>query len=166
LHRVLEPTGPTEKRENMSLIEKFVEQRGVFEEAYEKGGWDNLRPYFTPDVSYEVMNMSFHCQLNGIDELIFGLKWSTDRFDKLCTRTVGLNSFVAEENNTVLVHADIRFSRGDAPVFETGLWEIATYRDGMIERMIDVYDAGEAARFDDWMTKWGVGLDPRYLPAK
>lgn len=148
----------------MSLIEKFVEQRGVFEEAYEKGSWDDLRPYFMPDVSYEVMNMSFHCQLKGIDEFIFGLKWSTDRFDKLCTRTVGLNAFVAEEDNRVLVHAGIRFSRDGAPTFETGLWEIATYRDGKIERMIDIYDAREAARFDDWMEKWGVGLDPRYLP--
>jgi len=148
----------------MSLIEKFVEQRGVFEKAYEKGGWDNLRPYFTPDITYEVMNMSFHCQLKGIDEFIHGLKWSTDRFDKLCKRTVGLNAFVAEEDNRVLVHAGIRFSRDKAPVFETGLWEIATYRDGMIERMIDIYDPREAARFDDWMEKWGVDLDPRYLP--
>lgn len=148
----------------MSLIERFVEQRGVFEEAYENGSWDDLRPYFMPDVSYEVMNMSFHCQLKGIDEFIFGLKWSTDRFDKLCTRTVGLNAFVAEEDNRVLVHAGIRFSRDGAPTFETGLWEIATYRDGKIERMIDIYDACEAARFDDWMEKFGAGLDPRYLP--
>eukprot|EP00439_Symbiodinium_sp_Y106_P088685 s1_g1221.t1 len=148
----------------MSLIEKFVEQRGVFETAYENGGWDELRSYFSQDMSYEVMNMSFHCHLNGIDAFIAGLKWSTDRFDKLCQRTVGLNAFVAEEGNTVLVHAGIRFSRPNVPTFETGLWEIATYRDGLIERMIDVYDPREAARFDDWMEKWGVGLDPRYVP--
>ncbi len=147
----------------MSLIEKFMEQREMFETAYESGNWQNLRPFFAENVIYEVSNISFHCEVRGIDNFISGLKRATDGFDKLCKREINVGDYmIAQEGNKVLVHSVVRFARDDSPPIESGLWEIASYEDGLITRMIDVYDPGVAEQFSEWMGSWGEGLDPRY----
>lgn len=147
----------------MSLIQKFIEQRGVFEKVYDDDDWTQLEPYFSDGVTYEVMNMPFHCAIEGRHAFIAGLKQSIERFDRLCQRTLGLGAMVYEEGNNVLAHSGIRFQRGDSPPIEVGLWEIATYRCGLIERLIDVYDPGQGIKFERWMAEWGEGLDPSYI---
>jgi len=147
----------------MNLIEKFGEQREAFETAYEHGGWNRLGPFFTKDVTYEVMNMPFHCEINGITAFVAGLERATDRFDKLCVREIDVGGhMIAQEGNNVIVHSVLRFTRNGSPPIETGLWELATYKDGLIDRLIDVYDPGASERFSEWMTAWGEDLDPRY----
>tara|TARA_R110002110_G_scaffold53165_6_gene153803 strand:- start:347 stop:790 length:444 start_codon:yes stop_codon:yes gene_type:complete len=147
----------------MTIIQKFIEQRQVFEAAYENGDWEPLAPYFHEDVVYEVINMPFHCRVEGRSGMIEGLKRSIERFDKLCIRTVGIGAQIFEEGNNVFVHGGIRFQRADAPVLESQLWEIATYQDGRIVRLMDIYEAGDKERFEHWMSEWGEGLDPRYV---
>tara|TARA_R110002051_G_scaffold3258_1_gene17643 strand:- start:1623 stop:2066 length:444 start_codon:yes stop_codon:yes gene_type:complete len=146
----------------MTLTAKFLAQRIAFEQAYEDGRWERLKPYFTDDMTYEVMNVPFHCVIEGVDAFAAGLKWSTDRFDKLCVREVGFDRRLAEEGNNVVSHSGIRFTYNGSPPIATRLWEIATFRDGLIDRIIDIYDPGDAERFNDWMAQWGEGLDPRY----
>jgi len=147
----------------MHLIEKFAEQRDKFEAAYEKGGWEQLRPYFSPDIVYEVSNISFHCKVQGIENFLSGLERATEGFDKKCVREINTGErMIAQEGDNVIVHSHLRFTRDDSPPMETGLWEIATYENGLITRLIDIYDAGCAERFDAWMENWGQGLDPRY----
>ncbi len=147
----------------MSLIRQFIEQRAAFEKTYEDGNWTRLESYFSENLTYEVMNMPFHCVIRGRRSVIAGLRRSIDGFDRLCLRIVGIGAMVFEEGNNVLVHGGIRFQRGGSPPIESGLWEIATYRDGLIERLIDVYDPGEGAKFERWMAEWGDGLDASYI---
>ena len=146
----------------MSLIRQFIEQRAAFEKTYEDGNWVRLEPYFSEGLIYEVMNMPFHCVIRGRPAVIAGLRRSIERFDRLCRRTVGLGAMIFQEGNNVLVHSGIRFRRGDSPPIETSLGELATYRDGRIERLIDIYDPGEGAKFERWMAEWGNGLDASY----
>ncbi len=147
----------------MDLIHKFVEQRGAFEAAYENGNWSLLDPFLHEDIIYEVMNMPFHCVVQGRAAVVAGFERSVERFDKLCIRTVGIGSSVHEEGANVLVHSGIRFERPNCPVLNSSLWEIATYRDGKVARIVDVYDPGTRADFEKWMAEWGEGLDPRYV---
>lgn len=147
----------------MDLIQLFVAQRAAFERTYEDGNWARLEPYFSEGLLYEVMNMPFHCAISGRPAVIAGLKRSIERFDKLCRRTVGLGATIFQEGNNVLVHSGIRFQRGDSPAVESGLWEIATYHNGRIERLIDIYDPGEGAKYERWMAEWGDGLDASYV---
>lgn len=147
----------------MSLIQQFLEQRAAFEKTYEDGNWARLEPYFSEGLVYEVMNMPFHCVIRGRAAVIAGLKRSIERFDKLCRRTVGIGAVIFQEGSNVLVHGGIRFQRGGSAPVESGLWEIATYRDGRIERLIDIYDPGEGAKYERWMAKWGDGLDASYV---
>jgi len=147
----------------MSLLKRFVAQRSVFETAYETGDWAPLGVFFHEDVSYEVMNMPFHCVVKGRDAVLAGFRRSVECFDKLCNRTVGIDSVVYEEGPNILVHSGISFSRDGSPVISSRLWEIATYRGDLIERLIDVYDPGARGEFEAWMTSWGEGLDPRYV---
>jgi hypothetical protein len=147
----------------MSLIRQFIEQRAAFEKTYEDGNWARMEPYFGENLTYEVMNMPFHCVISGRGAVIAGLRRSIENFDRLCLRTVGIGAMVFEEGGNVLVHGGIRFQRGGSPPIESGLWEIATYRDGLIERLIDVYDPGDGARFERWMAEWGDGLDASYI---
>jgi hypothetical protein len=57
----------------------------------------------------------------------------------------------------------MKFERKGAPPVSSRVWEIATYRGDLIERMVDLYDAGSANEFARWMDAWGEGLDPRYV---
>jgi hypothetical protein len=147
----------------MKLIQQFAAQRAAFEAAYASNDWSALGAFFHDDITYEVMNMPFNCVIRGRDEVLAGFQRSVDRFDKLCIRTVGIGSTIREEGVNVLVHAGIRFEREGAPATSAKLWEIATYRDGLIERMLDIYDPGCDEEFGRWMTAWGEGLDPRYV---
>lgn len=147
----------------MSLISHFVAQRAAFEAAYDNGDWHSVGAFFHSDIVYEVMNMPFHCAVSGRSAVLAGFARSIDRFDKKCRRTVGIGSAVHEEGANVLVNAGIRFEREGAPVLEARLWEVATYRDGLIERIIDVYAPEANAQFAQWMADWGAGLDPRYV---
>ena len=147
----------------MDLIEKFIEQAQAFEAAYKHGTWNALRPYFADDVTYEVMNMPFHCEVTTIDRFIAGLIRATDGFDKKCHREIKLGKQkVSQEGNNVLVHTVLRFTRNGSPPIEAGMWEIATYDKGVITRMMDIYDPGASTKFKEWMRDWGEGLDPRY----
>lgn len=146
----------------MRLIQQFVAQREAFEAAYASGDWTPLGAFFQEDITYEVMNMPFHCVIRGRSQVLDGLRRSVERFDKLCIRTVGIGSSILEEGANVLVHSGMRFERAGAPSTAASLWEIATYRDGLIERIMDIYDPGCAAEFEQWMADWGQGLDPRY----
>ncbi|MFN3513815.1 MAG: hypothetical protein ACK41C_12260 [Phenylobacterium sp.] len=146
----------------MSLIPQFVAQRAAFEEAYQTGQWHLLSGFFADDLVYEVLNMPFHCRLEGRAAVISGLQRSVERFDQLCRRTVGIGAVIREEGANVLVNSGIRFERDDAPPIEVRLWEIATYHEGKIRRLMDIYDAPDHDRFAEWMAEWGEGLDPSY----
>jgi ketosteroid isomerase-like protein len=147
----------------MSLIARFIAQHGVFEQAYVNGDWRALAPFFDDDVIYEVMNMPFHCVIRGRDAFLAGLRRSVERFDKHCIRTIGIDPSIREEGDNVIVYSGMRFERQGAPPVSSRLWEIATYRDGRIARMVDLYDAGAAEEFARWMDDWGEGLDPSYV---
>lgn len=146
----------------MSLIRLFGAQRAAFEQAYADGDWGRLEPFFHKDAVYEVANAPFHCVIAGRAAILAGFQRSIERFDKHCERHVGIGSVVFEEGDNVLVHSGLQFRRGDSPALESKLWEIATYRDGLITRMMDIYDPGDGARFSAWMAQWGDGLDARY----
>ena len=147
----------------MTLLERFIAQRSVFEKAYETGDWAPLGAFFHDDITYEVMNMPFHCVIKGRDAVLAGFRRSVERFDQLCVRTVGIDSVVYEEGPNVLVHSGIRFSRDDSPSVSSRLWEIASYRGNLIERLVDIYDPGSCGEFKAWMMRWGEGLDPSYV---
>ena len=147
----------------MSLLAHFGQQHVAFEKAYKTGNWESLRPFFTPDCTYEVMNISFHCVVEGIDAVLKGFDLATTRFDKKCERTIGIDASIHEEGNRVMIHSGLKFVRDQSPPMESRFWEIATYRDGKIHRLLDIYDTGVSERFDHWMESWGEGLDPRYI---
>lgn len=147
----------------MSFIPLFVAQRRAFEAAYESGDWQPLSALLAGDVRYEVMNMPFHCDVRGRDAVLAGFKKSVERFDKHCIRTVGIASRLREEGARVLVHSGIRFERPGAPPTATRLWEVVTFKEGLVERIIDIYEPGAAEAFEAWMAEWGQGLDPSYV---
>lgn len=147
----------------MSILALFVAQRRAFDVAYENGDWRQLGEFFADDITYEVMNMPFHCIVKGRDAVLAGFARSVERFDKLCKRTVGIDSAISVEGSNVLISAGICFEREGAPALSARLWEIATYVDGKVARLIDIYDLPDNQRFAQWMDQWGHGLDARYV---
>lgn len=144
-------------------MQQFAAQRRAFEAAYEHGDWTPLNAFFHEDVTYEVMNMPFHCVIKGRSAMLAAIRRSVEGFDKLCHRTVGIDSVVREEGANVIVHGGLRFERPGAPPTSTRMWEIATYRAGLIQRLVDLYEPGACAEFERWMDAWGEGLDPSYV---
>lgn len=147
----------------MELISQFAAQRAAFEAAYKSDDWRPLGEFLDDHISYEVVNMPFHCRVSGREAVLQGFQRSVDRFDRLCRRTVGIDSSIRQEGDKVLVNAGIRFERSGAPLIEVRLWEVASYSDGRMTRLIDIYDRDDRERFEAWMAAWGEGLDPRYV---
>jgi ketosteroid isomerase-like protein len=147
----------------MRLAEAFSSQRAAFETAYETDRWDGLDPFFHDDVVYEVMNVPYHCVVEGRANMVAAFRRSVERFDRKCARSFGPGRRFYEEGSNFLVHGSIEYRRGEGPAIRLGLWEIATFRDGRIARLTDLYDPGSRERVEEWMAKWGAGLDPAYV---
>lgn len=147
----------------MDLISLFAAQRAAFEVAYDTDDWQGVGAFFDDRITYEVANMPFHCVIEGRGAVLAGLRRSVVGFDRLCRRTVGVDTKIRQEGDTILVNAGIRFEHANAPSIEVRLWEIATYRDGLMTRLLDIYDWAERERFEAWMAAWGAGLDPSYV---
>jgi hypothetical protein len=147
----------------MELAELYRAQRVAFEQTYEDDDWSRMEPYFHDDVVYEVMNVPFNCVVAGRDNVFAAIRRSVTNFDKQCVRELGLNRRAYVEGSNFLVHSSLSYRRADSPPIELFLWEIATFREGKIARLIDLYDAGSRELLAEWNAKWGEGLDASYV---
>ncbi|PCJ72007.1 MAG: hypothetical protein COA62_05500 [Rhodobiaceae bacterium] len=146
----------------MNLLELFIEQRIAFEKSYDDGDWSRLVPYFSEDIQYQVFGAPFHCMINGRNKVIEGIQKSVMNFDKLCEREIRSIGMPTVEGDTVLAYGELHFRRNDDPPIACKLREIATYKDGFIVRLMDIYDAGADVEYQAWFEKWGNGLDANY----
>lgn len=147
----------------MTLTEAFVSQRLAFEAAYKTDDWSDLDRFFQEDVVYEVLNSPYHSVVEGRANVLTALRRSVQGFDRKCKRSFGSDQKFYEEGSNFIVHGTIEYQRGDSPPLQLSLWEIATYRDGRIARLMDIYDPGSKEEVEEWMAKWGHGLDPAYV---
>lgn len=137
----------------------------AFNTAYETDDWTPLAPMLTEDAEYRVSGIPFACHLRGRDAVIAGFAKSVRNFDRRFAarqhEPVGIRVM---EPDTVSAIAWTRYTsadKGAIAVAAHGFWQ---FRDGRIERMLDVWDAtlAENARALAWLAENGAGLDASY----
>ncbi len=145
----------------MNTLEMFARYATDFEETYLDDNWDRLRPYFHEDASYEVCNMPFFCTLAGRDAVFRGIKKSLDGFDRRCTRSLAAPAVFKAEGSRVLVYGSIRY---ECEGFSTtaSLWEIVSFRDGLIAHIMDIYAPGHDEEYLRWIAQLSAPLDASY----
>lgn len=147
----------------MNITQRFMHYAMAFEQTYSDDSWQRLVPFFHSDASYQILNAPFHCELKGRDAIFVGIKKSLDNFDRKCIRKLSGQSNIREEGNNVIVHGSISYQRDSDPASHSSLSETITYQDGKIIRLQDIYDMGEAEKFEAWMQTYGEGLDASYI---
>ena len=148
----------------MNLSKRYADYAIAFEATYIDDDWSRISEFFHPDANYEICNMPFHCTMVGRGAIFSGIKRSCDGFDRKCVRKIGSDdSYVKEEAGKVVVFGHISYQRADSPLSKTKLCQIASFEDGRIKRLIDIYNPGESEKLSLWMEKWGEGLDPSYV---
>jgi len=141
----------------------FIEYATAFELTYVDDNWSRLAPFFHEDAVYEVRNMPFHCTLQGRDSIFAGMRRALDSFDRRGQRHIGQDAdlIVEADRVTVAGYASYRFDHADD--ITTRLWELISYRENRIARIVDLYHLGEAAQLATWQARNNIGFAMRYV---
>ena len=139
----------------MSLLDQFQAYADAFEETYVDNDWARLEQYFTPDAVYAPGDGS---EFVGRDQVISRLRDGVDGLDRRFDSR-GLSSQPPTvEGDTVSLAWQLTLSKAGAPDFVASGIEHATYTDGAISRLEDVFDDGVAEALGAWMAAHGDSL--------
>lgn len=140
----------------MSNLERFQAYADAFEETYLDDNWQRLEEYFTPDAVYAPGDGT---EAVGRDQVIArlgeGVNGLDRRFDSRALHATPPRS----EGDTVSLSWQLILSKTGAPDLKATGVEHATYTDGAISRLEDVFDEGVAEGVGEWMAAHGDSLD-------
>ena len=147
----------------MDLVSLFLDWAMAFEATYRDDDWRRLERFLAPDVVYEVVGAPFACVVRGRDAVLAAIRRSVDGFDRQCVRAITPGSMPTQAGDAVTVEGTVSYTRGPSPRLVVAVRETATYADGRIVRIVDVYDPETVARSEAWVAQWGAGLDWSYV---
>lgn len=136
----------------MSNVERFQAYANAFEETYADDDWHRLEKYFTADAVYAPGDGT---EAVGRDQVLARLRESVDGLDRRFDSRALHASPPTSEGDTVSLSWQLTLSKTGAPdLIATGI-EHATYTDGAISRLEDVFDEGIAEGVGEWMAAHG-----------
>jgi len=140
----------------MSYLEQFQAYAAAFEETYVDDDWQRLEQYFTADAVYAPGDGT---EAVGRDQVIAKLREGVDGLDRLFdSRTLNATPPSAEDD-TVSLTWQLTLSKAGAPDLTVTGAEYATYTDGAISHLEDIFDKGTAESLGGWMAKHEALLD-------
>lgn len=140
----------------MNDLEKFQAYAAAFEETYKDDNWQRLEPYFTADAIYAPGDGS---EAVGRDQVLAQLREGVDGLDRLFDSRVLGTTPPSVEGDTVSLSWQLTLSKADVPDLTVTGIEHATYTDGAISHLEDVFDEGTAKSLGGWMAAHEGSLD-------
>lgn len=136
----------------MSNIERFQAYADAFELTYEDDNWQRLEQYFTIDAIYVPGDGT---EAVGRDKVLEQLRNNVDgldrRFDSRRLQTAPPGS----DGDTVSLSWQLTLSKAGAPDLSATGVEHASFTNGAISRLEDVFDEGVAENVGAWMAEHG-----------
>lgn len=136
----------------MSNIECFQAYADAFELTYEDDNWQRLEQYFTIDAIYVPGDGT---EAVGRDQVLEQLRNNVDgldrRFDSRRLQTAPPGS----DGDTVSLSWQLTLSKAGAPDLSATGVEHASFTNGAISRLEDVFDEGVAENVGAWMAEHG-----------
>ena len=139
----------------MSNVDQFQAYAAAFEETYADDDWQRLEKYFTADAVYAPGDGT---EAVGRDQVIAQLRDGVNGLDRRFDSRALAATPPSAEGDTVSLSWQLTLSKKGAPdITATGV-EHASYTDGVISRLEDVYDEGTVEGLGEWMAAHGDSL--------
>ena len=136
----------------MNNLEQFQAYADAFEETYIDNNWQRLEQYFAADAVYAPGDGS---EIVGRENILAHLQTSIDGLDRrFDSRTLKATPPTAE-GNTVSLSWALHLSKAPAPDLVAAGVEHATYANGVITRLEDIFDPGTPESLGAWMETHG-----------
>lgn len=140
----------------MSNLERFQAYADAFEETYADDNWQRLEEYFTADAVYAPGDGT---EAKGRDEVLARLRDGVNGLDRRFDSRGLTATPPSSEGDTVSLSWQLTLSKAGAPELRATGVEHATYTNGAISRLEDVFDEGVAEDVGGWMAAHGDLLD-------
>jgi hypothetical protein len=136
----------------MSNLERFQAYADAFEESYADDNWQRLEEYFTADAVYAPGDGT---EAVGRDQVLSRLRDGVNGLDRRFDSRALTATPPSSEGETVSLSWQLTLSKAGAPDLTATGVEHATYTDGSISRLEDVFDQGVAEGVGEWMAAHG-----------
>jgi len=132
----------------MSYLEQFQAYAAAFEETYVDNNWPRLEKYFTADAIYAPGDGT---EAVGREQVLAQLREGIDGLDRLFDSRLLSATPPSVEGDTVTLSWQLILSKADVPDLKVTGVEHATYTDGAISHLEDIFDEGTAKILGGWM---------------
>ena len=139
----------------MSNLEQFQAYAAAFEETYADDDWQRLEKYFTTDAVFAPGDGT---EVVGRDQVLTQLRDGVNGLDRRFDSRALDATPPSLEGDTVSLSWQLTLSKTGAPDLTVTGVEHATYTDGAICRLEDVFDEGAAEGLGEWMAAHGDSL--------
>jgi len=139
----------------MSNLERFQAYADAFEETYSDDNWQRLEEYFTADAVYAPGDGT---EAVGREQVFAKLRDSVNGLDRRFDSRALSTTPPTLDGDTVSFSWQMTLSKSGAPDLTISGVEHATYSDGAISRMEDVFDEGAGEALGSWMAAHGGSL--------
>lgn len=136
----------------MSSLERFQAYADAFEQTLADDNWQRLEEYFTPDASYDPGDGTVAV---GREQVLTRLTDGVNGLDRRFDSRALSASEPKLDGDTVSLSWQLTLSKDDAPDLVLSGAEHATFKDGAISKMQDVFDEGTGESLTAWMTAHG-----------
>ena len=136
----------------MSNLERFQAYADAFEESYADDNWQRLEEYFTADAVYAPGDGT---EAVGRDQVLTRLRDGVNGLDRRFDSRALTATPPSSEGEKVSLSWQLTLSKAGAPDLTATGVEHATYVDGAISRLEDVFDEGVAEGVGEWMAAHG-----------
>jgi hypothetical protein len=134
----------------MSHLEQFQAYAAAFEEAYVDDDWQRLGQYFTSDAVYAPGDGT---EAIGRDKVLAQLCEGVNGLDRLFDSRVLDAAPPSVDGDTLSLSWQLTLSKAGAPDLTVTGVEHATYTNGAISHLEDVFDEGTAKSLGGWMAE-------------
>lgn len=137
----------------MSILDRYLEYAGAFEESFVDDDWSRLETYFTPDAVYEGDSAA-----RGRDAVLAKLKGGVDGFDRRMDSRTPDFATPTVKGNTLTVKWSVAYTKKGLPNLVISGLEIAEFDGDRIALLRDQMDPEALKAMGEWMAKHGKTL--------
>jgi hypothetical protein len=141
----------------MSNVEIYNAYFQAFEETYKDDDWNRITPYFASDMRYN--NAEGQTLTSGAAAVQY-LQTAVDALDRrFDSRAFDGEPAITGDGDTVTLVFKVRYKIEGAPDLVICGKEVATFKEGKIQHMDDLFEDASLAEFASWMQKHAGLLD-------
>ena len=142
---------------NVNNLELFQAYADAFEETYVDDNWQRLEEYFSADAIYAPGDGT---EAVGRTKVFTRLRAGVDDLDRLFDLRSLSTTPPSSDEDTISLSWRLTLKKAGTPDLTVTGVEHATYTNGVISHLEDVFDEGTVDGLGKWMAKHGDSLDP------